>query len=266
MSGTTPIPFRPLLFLLAIVLTLAGALRPAAAYEAGKLAAAQAAAASFASAAQNSEKTGDAPRETDPAVKAMLEAVFDASDLDSGQVVPFQALTALSERMMTGVKVGLIYMLAGTGTGDLKAISADPHGAEKVNLNVVKFAPEMGRFFDFQLSIQGAVVDAVQARVKTAKPADLARPNFQAGLADIRQGSAHTLSGVIETLSVKGLSDEWRRARMPALIAMGPRLAQFLTAEQKQQLKELALASADRMTDAEVKSSLQAFAQAVSGS
>jgi hypothetical protein len=264
MPGTKLIPFRLLLALLAVAGMLMGLL-PAAAYDAAKLTAAKIAAAAFASAAQNSEKTGNAPRESDPAARRLLEAVFDARDLNDGQTVPPQALTALGERMMAGVKVGIVYMLAGTGASDLKQIGADPDGADKVNLNVVKFAPEIGRFFDFQLRIQGAVVDAVLGRLATAKPEELARPNFQSGLAHIRQGSARTVSGVIETLAVKGLSDEWRRARMPALVAMGPRLAKFLQADQKQQLKELALARADEMDDAQVKSDLQTFARTVSG-
>lgn len=264
MSNAKLIPFRTLLSLPAVAGMLI-ALLPAAAYDAAKLPAAKSAAAAFATAAQSSEKTGNAPRESDPAVRRLLEAVFDARDLDDGQAVPFQALTALSERMMTGVKVGVIYMLAGTGASDISQLGSDPDGAGKVNLNVIKFAPEMGRFFDFQLRMQGAVMDAVLERLATAKPEELARPSFQSGLRDIRQGSARTVAGVIETLAVKGLSDEWRRERMPALTAIGPRLAKFLQAEQKQQLKELALACADVMGDAQVKGNLQSFAHAISG-
>lgn len=255
---------RTCLSAVAVAGILAGLL-PAAAYDAAKLPAAKSAAAAFATAAQNSAKTGAAPRETDPAVRRLLEAVFDAGDLAADQPVPFPALPALSERMMTGVQVGLIYMLAGTGASDLSQIGADPQAADKVNLNVIKFAPEMGRFFDFQLRVQGAVVDAVLDRLATATPEDLARPNFQSGLADIRQGSARTVSGVIETLAVNGLSDAWRRERMPAIAAMGPRLAKFLQAEQKQALKDLALACANVMDDTQVKSGLQAFAAAMGG-
>lgn len=263
-AGTKQTFAHTLLALLAVGAVVLGSL-PASAYDAGKLGAAKIAAAAFVSAAKNSENTGDAPRESDPGAKSLLDAVFDVRDLDSGEPVPFQALTALSERMMAGIKVGLVYMLAGTGASDLSQIGADPDAAEKVNRNVIKFAPEMGRFFDFELSIQGAVVNAVQARLASATPADLARPNFQSGLADIRQGTARTVSGVIETLAVKGLSEDWRRARLPALAAIAPRLATFLQPEQKQQLKEIALACADVMDDAEMKSGLQAFAHTVSG-
>ncbi|MEZ5787274.1 MAG: hypothetical protein R3D62_12600 [Xanthobacteraceae bacterium] len=264
MPDAKPMPFRTLLSLLAIVGMLAGPL-PAAAYDAARLPAAKMAAAAFATAARSSEKTGDVPRETDPAVRRLLEAVFDARDLDDGQAVPFQALPALSERMMTGVKVGIIYMLAGTGASDLTQLGSDPGGAEKVNLNVIKFAPEMGRFFDFQLRMQGAVVETVLERLATAKPEERSRPSFQSGLRDIRQGSARTVAGVIETLAVNGLSDEWRRERMPALGAIGPRLAKFLDADQKQQLKELALACAEVMNDAQVRDRLQSFADVISG-
>lgn len=250
--------------LAAAMLALAPA--PAAAQvDPAKAPAAKKAAAGFMALAKGSEKTGRPPREADPAVKPLLEAVFDARDVAAAKTMPSQAMTPLSERMMAGVQVGLVYMLAGTGATDLTQIGADPAAMQKVNLNVIKFAPEMGRFFDFQMRIQGGVVDAVQARLATARPEDVARPNFQSGLANIRQGSARAVAGVIETLAVNGITEAWRRDRLPALAAMGPRLAKFLAADQKTQLQQLARACADVMDDAQVKQTLLAFAAALGG-
>jgi hypothetical protein len=245
---------------------LAWAAVPAAAQiDAGKTAAAKTAATSFVAMAKGSEQTGNAPRETDAAVKRMLDTVFYYRDVEGAKSVTFAQLSPLTERMMTGVQVGMIYMLAGTGATDLNQIGADPKGEEKVNLNVIKFAPEMGRFFDFQMRIQAAVVDGTLDRLATAKPEDLARPNFQSGLANIRQGAARSVAGAIQTLAVNGLTEEWRRERMPAISAMGPRLGKFLLADQKAELKQLALACADVMDDAQVKTALQAFAAAIGG-
>jgi hypothetical protein len=99
----------------------------------------------------------------------------------------------------------------------------------------------------------------------SAKPADLARPNFQSGLANIRAGAARSISGVIETLAVNGLTDEWIRARMPSLMAVAPKLSRFLLADQKEDLRKLALACADVTDDAQAKKSLQDFALAMAG-
>jgi hypothetical protein len=228
-----------------------------------KLPAAKAAADKFIVTAKGSEKSGAAPRQSDPAVMQMLDTVFDMRDVQNTHGIPFQQLSPLTERMMTAVKVGVIYMLAGTGATEISQLDAVPDATVKVNLNVIKFAPEMGRFFDFQARIQAAVVEAVLTRVASAKPEELARPNFQSGLADIRQGSQRTASSLIETLAVNGITDEWRRDRIPALTAMAPGLAKFLQAEQKSELQKLALACAEVMDDAQVKQGLKQFAKTI---
>ena len=250
--------------------TMLGALAlaavPAAAQiDAGKLSASKTATTAFLALAKGSETTGTPPRESDPAARRLLETVFDSKDVQAAKSVTFQQLGPLTERMLNGVKVGLVYMLAGTGATDLDKIGTDPEGGVKVNLNIIKFAPEMGRFFDFQLHVQGAVAEGTVARLATAKPEDMARPNFQSGLADIRQGSTRAVAGAIETLAVNGITEDWRRGRMPALRAIAPRLAKLLLPDQKAELKQLAIACADVMDDAEVKKTLRDFAAMVGG-
>jgi hypothetical protein len=263
MPGTPSPLVRSFIAVAALVAALA--VPAAAQIERSKLTVAKNAADSFVRLAKGSETSGEAPRLSDLAVKKLLDAVFDAGDVEAAQSVPFNELAGLSERMVTGVKVGVVYMLAGTGATDLSQLGGGQDAGDKVNLNVIKFAPEMGRFFDFQMRIQGAVVDAVLTRLATAKPEDLARANFKSGLADIRDGSARSVSGVIETLAVNGLSEAWRRERLPALAAIAPRLARFLEAQQKSDLRQVALACADVMDDADVKAGLKAFADAMTG-
>lgn len=255
--------FFPALIAFGAAAWLAGS--AAAEIDPAKLPAAKTAAARFLALAKDSETSGQLPRDSDPAAKPLLDAVFDASDVGTGRAVSFQELTPLSERMVTGAKVGTAYMLAGTGAPDLGALAQDPQADEKVNRNVIRFAPEMGRFFDFQLRIQAAIVEAVLARIATARPGDAATPTFQNGIAQIRRGSLRTVASVIETLAVDGLSDDWRRARLPALAAVGPRLAQFLQPDQKAELQKLVAACADVMSNTQVKQGLQAFGRTVAG-
>jgi hypothetical protein len=263
MPGTPPPRVRSFIAVAALVVALA--VPAAAQIERNKLTVAKNAADSFVKLAKGSETSGEAPRLSDPAIRQLLDAVFDARDIQSANSVPFNELSALSERMLTGVKVGVVYMLAGTGATDLSQLGGGQDAGEKINLNVVKFAPEMGRFFDFQMHIQGAVVDAVLTRLSTARPEDLARPAFKSGLSDIREGSARSVSGVIETLAVNGLSEAWRRERLSVLAAIAPRLARFLEAQHKSDLRQVAIARADVMDDAAVKAGLQAFAKVIAG-
>ncbi|MDC7788021.1 hypothetical protein PQJ75_29555 [Rhodoplanes sp. TEM] len=246
-----------------LVLAVLAAAPVAAQIDPGKLAAAQAATLRFLTLARGSETTGRMPRESDPTVRQLLDTVFDTRDVRGP--ISFQELAPLSQRMVTGARIGTAYMLAGTGAPDLPALAKDPQADAKVNRNVVRFAPEMGRFLDFELRIQGAIVEAVLVQLAGMRAEEAARPNVQAGIASIRQGSLRTVASVIETLAVDGLSDDWRRARLPALAAIAPRLARFLEPAQRAELGRLAAACADAMTDPGLKRSLAAFGRTVDG-
>jgi hypothetical protein len=256
---------RLLLFVLGLGAALGSGTPATAQFDSAKLPAAKQAAASLADRSKGSEKTGEAPRVTDPATKRLLDAAFDVRDVEKATTIPFQALTPLSERMLLGTQVGVIYMLAGTGSSDINQFAADPDAATKINLNVIKYPDEMGRYFDFAVTIQGAIAQTVQGYMSSAKPAELARPNFQSGLADVRGGGARTISGAIETLAVNGLTNEWIRARLIPLKAAAPKFKAFLLADQKEELRKLALACADVTDDAQAKKDLQDFAGVIGG-
>ena len=159
-----------------------------------KLPAAKEAAALFAERAKGSEKTGEVPRMTDPAMKKLLDAMLDVSDIVAAKAIPFASLSTVSERMLIGNQVGVSYMLSGTGSADLAKLANEPGAGDKINLNVVKYPDEMGRYLDFTVTMQGAIAEVVQTYMSSAKPADLARPNFQSGLADIRGGATRSVS------------------------------------------------------------------------
>ena len=233
-------------------------------FDSSKLPAAKKAVAALAARAKGSEKTGEVPRNADPSIKQLLDAAFDIRDIEA-VTVPYDSLSTVSERMLTGNQVGVIYMLAGTGASDIGQIASDPAAGEKINLNVIKYPDEMGRYFDFAVRIQGAIAESVSSHLSIAKREELVRPKFQSGLVDIRSGGAHTVSGVIETLAVNGLTDEWIRARLPALTAVAPKLKKFLLADQKEDLRKLAIACADVTDDAQAKKGLQDFAVAIAG-
>jgi hypothetical protein len=252
---------------LACILGLGAALAnsaPAAAQlDSRKLPAAKEAAAQFAERAKGSEKSGEVPRTTDPAMKRLLDAMLDVSDIVAAKAVPFASLSALSERMLIGNQVGITYMLSGSGSTDLARFATEPGAGDKINLNVVKYPDEIGRYLDFTVTIQGTIAEVVQTYMSSAKPADLARPNFQSGLADIRGGATRSVSGGIETLAIIGLTDQWIRARLIAITAAVPKLKNFLLPDQKEELRKMAIAVADVTDDAPAKKTLQDFARAM---
>ena len=228
-----------------------------------KFPAAKEAVASFAARAKGSEKSGEVPRATDPAIKRLLDATFDVSDIETAKAIPFQSLTPLTERGVLGAEVGVIYMLAGTGSSDITQVGNDPAIADKINLNILKYPDELGRYFDFAVTVQASIALSIQGYMSTAKPAELVR--VENGLGGLRGAGARTLSGAIGTLALNGLTDAWIRARMVAITAAAPKFKAFLLAEQKEELRKLAMACADVTDDAQARKALQDFAQAMAG-
>jgi hypothetical protein len=229
--------------------------------DATRLSAAQTAAVSFVRMAEGSEKTGQMPRETDTRVRRLMEIVFDASDVTAGKPVSRQDIRVLNERLAVGLQVGVLYLLAGTGISEFKD-APDARTEEAMNRNLVSFAPELGRYFDFQVRMFGALSVAVMAEIADGKPEQVARPAFQKYIETLRVSNVRTFLGIAQAFTME-VGDEWRRGRLPALAEVAPTMAKFLTPELKQAMKELAEAVIEEVADPEVKRSMQAFAAAV---
>jgi hypothetical protein len=230
------------------------------ALDAAKIAAINKAADAFAARAGNSAKSGLPPRQSDPAVKALLDVAFDTSEIQAGPAQPMSALSNLNAWTIAVLKIGLVYTLAGSGLTDITALANRPDLIAKVNGNAVTFAPEMGRYFDAQVRLQGAVMDSVTAYLATATKAELDRPNVRNGLADIRAGNTRTIVGVITTLPIDGISDSWRRERMSTLNEIAPKVVKFLPPENLTLLSQTVTDVAAQMTDPGVKTGLMSFA------
>src|ERR1700757_3654333 len=143
------------------------------------------AAAAFVALAGDSANTGKAPRQTDPAVKPLLDRILDTSELQHG-VQPVSELGALGKWALAIVKVGTIYTLAGSGIAKLEAVPNDPAIIEKLNHNAVVFPTEMGRYYDATMWIEGAIIDTVALFLSKASQADIERT--KAGIAQNSSG------------------------------------------------------------------------------
>jgi hypothetical protein len=227
------------------------------AFDNNKIANIKQAADSFVTLAGDSAHTGKPPRQSDPSVKKLLDVVFDTTEIQRGAV--YSDLKFLGDWLSAVLKVGLIYSLSGSGIGDINAVPNDPEIIKKINYNAVLFAPEMGRYYDVQMRVQGAVMDVVYGLLTTESQISLDRPNFKDGIAQIRAGATQSINGVVTTLTTDGIADSWRRERLAVLLTVAPKIAKFLTPEQLLQLRQSTAEVSGQMTDPAVKTQLSSI-------
>lgn len=231
-----------------------------AAMDQAKVAAAKAAADEFLALPKGAN--GGMPRQSDPKAKALLDKVFDRSALGR-EVLPIGESGKVGELLNNANRVGFAYMLAGTGQSDLGKIAEDPKAMELAEKNMSTYAPELGRWFDYQMIIQGSIADSTNAFLASAKKDVLERPQVKDGLGNIRQGLARSLGGMFQTMAGDGLDDGWRRERMVALAEIAPKAAKLLAPDDARTLRQQANALADALTDPALKAELKKFGDTI---
>jgi hypothetical protein len=254
MRLAVPLPLMPLAA--ALMLALAPA---QAAMDQTKIAAAQKAAADFAKLAGNSAKTGKPPRETDPKVKALLDVVLDTSAMTAPE---FSDIPRITQWLANADRVGLVYMMAGTGTSNLAA-ATNPKIADRIQRNIVEFQSEYGRFVDFQVALSSFTLDAIRAKMDSAPEKERTDPKFQAGLLQVAGGIAQTLAGTLSTFTAEGITDEWRRARLGPLSAIAPKVAETAPKEIREKLAEMAREIGKQIADPQIGESVKTLADTV---
>jgi hypothetical protein len=217
-------------------------------------------AAAFVALADGSAKDGNPPRATDPAVRALLDEVFDTSALQNGAPSTSADLGPLGEWSQAAVKIDLVYLLAGTGYDSLDNLPSNQATSDKINKNTADYAPEIGRFNDAALWIERGVLQAAADFTSSADAATLKQQNIVDGLNQMRSGVASSISGDFSDMALDGVSDGWRLQRLPALLAIAPVAAESLSADQIKQLHDSATQTADQMQNAGVKQGLLAVA------
>jgi hypothetical protein len=243
---------RALQFLAAALLAGQATLAAAGALDAGKVAAVKKAAEDFVKLAEPARKSGAAPRAADAPAKALLDAVLDTSALRAAEPLPFSELGKINDWNMAILQTGIVYLFAGTGITDITQAANDPAVGQKANQNTVAFAPEMGRYFDAQLEITRVMLETIGQHLR-ANPADRDKPNFKSGLRNVYGGAVQTFASAVSTLALDGLSDVWRRERLPAITALAPQIALIADAEQAQGTRDIAAAVVQGSGDDVVK-------------
>src|SRR5262245_25902067 len=135
---------------------------PAAAVDSARVNEVKKAATAFQALAKNSHVTGQAPRQSDPGVKALLDKVLDTSAVDQGMT--FSDIPRIEEWMAAAQKVIVVYLLAGTGATDIRKLTTSQQNLQRINRNIADFQSEYGRCADFQIAMAGAMLDGTQSR------------------------------------------------------------------------------------------------------
>jgi hypothetical protein len=252
---------HPGIKVLALVCALAAGCVTAQALEVGKLDAVTKAADAFAQLAKNSHQTGRPPRQSDAAAKVLLDTVLDTSDIQRGQPMPWSELRTLNGWSTATIKIGLVYYLAGTGADSLAALYRDAYAMDKANRNTATFAPEFGRYSDAHLLLQAAIVDTMQDFLSTLPAAEREQPALEAAFGKAGNGVAQSITGLLGTFVVEGISDDWRLARLTVATGIAPKTAKFLRPEDLQKVHDTALEVADHVTNAQVKDRLVILAE-----
>ena len=224
-----------------------------------KIAAVQKAAGDLAKMGAASREAGQPPRQADARAKAMLDTVFDIRAVKAAEPLAMAEIGHLNDWNKAVVEVGMVYILSGSKSGDLDEAAQDPDFAQRVEKNTVDFAPEMGRYIDAQLGISEALLVLLNTHL-AANPADRDKPYFQKNLPVVYDSAARTLAGAISTLPTAGLTDAWRKQRLPAMQALGPHVAKIVDAEDAKALRDISLQVAEANADPELQAGLRKLA------
>jgi hypothetical protein len=252
---------RRLLPILTVLAALAAPCGTAQALDQAKIDSVKKAADSFTALAKDSFKSGKVPRLSDPAAKPLLDTMFNTKDIE-GKPQPWTDVTKLHEWTVALTKVGVVYYLAGTGTDNPSVVASDPKMTERANQNSITYAAEFGRYYDAQLHLYGAMIDSAMAQMQAATPDERRDQQFRTLLNNISDGAANAMTGVLHTLALGGLPDDWLLLRTVALLDIAPKAAKFMAPDDRNQLKNAAVEAAGLIKNTDVQSGVNTIARA----
>ena len=202
----------------------------------------------FAALAKDSATSGSVPRGSDPSAAPLLDAVFDVGILRSKASLGEPDIGSLSDWSAAGNKVGIVYILAGTGITDVSQAGNDAKVAAQANRNSAQFASELGRYMDAELALQSTIAGIV------------ATDAGRSGVDEVRSGVTATITGVITTFPVDGIDTAWRQARVAALEGAAPGAAKLLLPAQCTSIRATADQVGQQLNDPIATQGLKTFA------
>jgi hypothetical protein len=209
----------------------------------------------FAFLAKDSATSGIVPDHNDPRAATLLSTVFGVGGIRA-RVIPGRAdLPALLAWLDAVENVASIYVFAGTGVTDPSTASGDPKVAAATDLNTALHAPEVGQSIDASVALSAMMALAAASSITDITATDAGRT----GLDQLRGGIAGAVTDAVSTLTTAGLDADWRQARLTALLAAAPDLAQLLLPDQCSAIRLAADQTAQALADPVLTTRLQSF-------
>jgi clan AA aspartic protease (TIGR02281 family) len=229
--------------LIAFTLSLCAATANAASLDPSRIATIDQAADAFLAKAAEARKSGTVPRQSDPGIGALLDTVFDTSDLSHG-ALPYADLDGLQDWLARAAAVGDVYVTASRTVHDAGI-----------------FAPEMGRFIDAAVTVMQGVADCLTAESDARAGQALSVPELHK-IEQSRTAIAGNIDGFIKALRGPRLTVGWIRDRLTVMTAAAPSFARFLTTAELARLRATAVRMAGEIHDKSVRGALGGLAAA----
>lgn len=220
------------------------------------------AAESFTAMAKDSHTTGAPPRYSDPAAKPLLDAVWDTKDIQGAKPLPWTAVALLEQWNKAATKVGSIYYVAGTGTSDILEVAKDQKKIIKANSNTRAFAPELGRYYDAQIRLHAAMIDAAMAKLVAATDDEKKDVEFRKTLNFISDSSTGSIMGVFGAIIMDGVQEDWILSRVVVLLEIAPKAAKYMSPSDRDRIKNAAVEVAGLMKNPDARSGVNFVARA----
>lgn len=208
----------------------------------------------FAALSAGSHTTGTVPRQSDPAVEALLSQILDEGVFEDGEPQIVDAAAA-STLLANGTRVLTIYMLAGTGKEGLDALAGDAAALSIADANLTTYAPEVGRLYDSLLRLQGRIATAVAAFQARATAAE--RDAGEEHLGELRGGILQTFTAILDDVADDGFDRAWRRDRVMVLGDVAPAVSRVLADDDLTDLRAKAASMAGDTSDVMLRTELQ---------
>jgi hypothetical protein len=213
--------------------------------------------------ARDSHHSGRPPRESEQSVQELFDGIFDVSEFE-GVTLAATDIAKANDWYLIGDRVGTVYMLAGTGIDDVEKLPNDTKTQQRMHRNVADFAPEIGRYLDFQLKIGAVMMNGALGRMAKGGD-DLKQPDVKQEIAAIRSTVAESFLRALTTLAYEGISDDWRRQRLALMTQIAPRAATFLLPDQTNALRDHASTLATFVRDKSVQDAVKALGDKLAG-
>jgi hypothetical protein len=190
----------------------------AASFDPGQSAAIDQAANAFLAKAAEAKKSGQVPRQSDPAIAPLLDTLFDTNSLSHG-AIDYADLDKLRHWLAQMAAVGGVYV-----------------AASRVVHDAGLFGPEMGRFIDAAVRVMQGIADCITAELDRSAGQQLAAAELHK-IEQWRTTITGNLENFVEAYRGPGLTNGWVRDRLTVMIVAAPSFARFLKPAQLASLR-----------------------------